>query len=57
MHNRIIIKEKINNFEKKIVIPGDKSISIRWVLIASLASGLSQAKNLDNLLKWKWKED
>mgnify|MGYP001466921332 CR=1 FL=1 len=46
MHNRIIIKEKINNFEKKIVIPGDKSISIRWVLIASLASGLSQAKNL-----------
>ena len=46
MHNRIIVKEKINNFEKKIVIPGDKSISIRWVLIASLASGLSQAKNL-----------
>ena len=46
MHNRIIVKEKINNFEKKIVIPGDKSISIRWVLIASLASGLSQAENL-----------
>ena len=25
---------------------GDKSISIRWVLFASLASGKSQAKNL-----------
>ncbi len=46
MRNRIIIKKKINNFEKKIIIPGDKSLSIRWVLIASLASGVSKAENL-----------
>ena len=29
------IKEKIKNFDKKIIVDGDKSISIRWALIAS----------------------
>ena len=46
MQNRIVIKKKINNFNKKIIIPGDKSLSIRWVLISSLANGISRAKNL-----------
>ncbi len=46
MANEIIIKKKINNFSKKIFVSGDKSISIRWVLFASIASGVSKAKNL-----------
>ena len=46
MPNKIILKKKISNFNKKILIPGDKSISIRWVLISSLANGVSKAKNL-----------
>ena len=46
MQNRVVIKNKINNYDKKIIIPGDKSLSIRWVLISSLASGISTAKNL-----------
>ena len=46
MQNRIIIKKKISNYNKKIIIPGDKSLSIRWVLISSLANGISKAKNL-----------
>ncbi len=46
MQNRIIIKKKINHYNKKIIIPGDKSLSIRWVLISSLANGISKAKNL-----------
>ena len=46
MSNKIIIKKKIKSFRKKIFISGDKSISIRWVLFASLANGISKAKNL-----------
>ena len=46
MANSIIIKKKINNFSKKISVSGDKSISIRWVLLSSLANGVSKAKNL-----------
>ena len=46
MPNKIILKNKISDFYKKISIPGDKSISIRWVLVSSLASGVSKAKNL-----------
>ncbi len=46
MPKKIILKDKILSFDKKISIPGDKSISIRWVLISSLADGISQAKNL-----------
>ena len=46
MSNHIIIKNKIGKFNKKIFVSGDKSISIRWVLFASLASGISKAKNL-----------
>ena len=46
MPNKIILKKKISDFNKKILIPGDKSISIRWVLISSIADGVSKAKNL-----------
>ena len=46
MPNKLIFKKKISNFNKKILIPGDKSISIRWVLISSIADGVSKAKNL-----------
>ena len=46
MTNSIVIKKKLKNFNKKIVVSGDKSLSIRWVLFASLASGNSKAQNL-----------
>ena len=46
MSNIIKIKNKISNFKKIITVPGDKSLSIRWVLFASLANGTSKAKNL-----------
>ena len=46
MTNSIVIKKKLKNFNKRIVVSGDKSISIRWVLFASLASGNSKAQNL-----------
>ena len=46
MPNKIILKKKITNFYRKISIPGDKSISIRWVLISSLSNGVSKARNL-----------
>ena len=40
------IKEKIKRFDKIINISGDKSLSIRWVLLASQATGISKAYNL-----------
>ncbi len=46
MPNKIILKKKINNFNKKISVPGDKSLSIRWILISSISNGISKAKNL-----------
>tara|TARA_B100000401_G_C52783980_1_gene709794 strand:- start:412 stop:1731 length:1320 start_codon:yes stop_codon:yes gene_type:complete len=46
MPNLTIINKKIKKFEKQITVDGDKSISIRWVLFSSLASGVSKAKNL-----------
>ena len=46
MPNVVKINKKIENFKKTITVPGDKSLSIRWVLFASLANGQSTAKNL-----------
>ena len=46
MSKIIVLKKKIQQFDKSINIPGDKSLSIRWVLFSSLASGTSKAKNL-----------
>ena len=46
MTNTFTVKNKIKSFKKKIVVSGDKSLSIRWVLLASLASGSSTSSNL-----------
>tara|TARA_Y100000816_G_scaffold28939_1_gene18502 strand:- start:2861 stop:4189 length:1329 start_codon:yes stop_codon:yes gene_type:complete len=46
MQNQVVIKNRIGNYNEKILVPGDKSISIRWILVASLANGISTAKNL-----------
>ena len=40
------INDKINRYNQKIYVPGDKSLSIRFVLIASQAIGKSIAFNL-----------
>lgn len=46
MTNLILINKKIKPFKKKISISGDKSISIRCVLLASQAIGRSKITNL-----------
>ena len=46
MPNIIKINKKINEYKKKIIVSGDKSLSIRWVLFASIASGVSKSTNL-----------
>ena len=46
MKKIVIINEKINSFNKTIYVQGDKSLSIRWALIASQALGKSKAYNL-----------
>ena len=46
MPNSITINKRIKKFNSSITVSGDKSISIRWILFASLASGISVAKNL-----------
>ena len=46
MSNPVVIKRKLQSFNKKIFVSGDKSISIRWILFASLANGNSKAQNL-----------
>ena len=42
----VFINQKIKPFKKKIFVSGDKSLSIRWVLFASIASGISKSTNL-----------
>ena len=46
MSNFIKIKNKINKFNKKISIDGDKSLSIRWALLSSQSLKKSKASNL-----------
>ncbi len=46
MSNHIFIKKKIKSFNKKINISSDKSISIRSILLASQAVGISKISNL-----------
>jgi 3-phosphoshikimate 1-carboxyvinyltransferase len=46
MSSKIYINKTIKPFKKKIKIEGDKSISIRWALLASQAEGKSRAYNL-----------
>ena len=44
--NILVINKKIKNFNKKINVDGDKSLSIRWVLFSSLSDGTSIGTNL-----------
>ena len=46
MNNIISINKTIEPFNKIIKIEGDKSLSIRWALIASQAEGKSSALNI-----------
>ena len=46
MNHHLEIIEKIKPFNKKISIDGDKSLSIRWALLASQADGKSKAYKL-----------
>ena len=46
MKNTIKINKKINSFKKEIEVPGDKSISIRCVLLGSQAIGVTKIYNL-----------
>ena len=49
MANIFVIKKRISSFyNKNIKVSGDKSLSIRWVLLASLAKGKSRSFNLLN---------
>ena len=46
MSKNILIKKKIKPFIKKIFVTSDKSLSIRCVLLASVAIGASKIENL-----------
>ena len=48
MNNHIKIKKIIENYNKVINVSGDKSLSIRFLLLASQAKGVSRAYNLLN---------
>ena len=46
MKNQIKINQTIKPFDKKIFIPSDKSLSIRCILLASIAVGKSKIYNI-----------
>ena len=46
MNNTLIIKNQIKSFNKVLLVEGDKSISIRWALMASQSKGKSTSYNL-----------
>ncbi len=48
MGNKIFIKNTIKPFNKILKIEGDKSLSIRWALLASQSEGKSVSTNLLN---------
>ena len=48
MKNILLIKKKINSFSNSISVSGDKSLSIRWAIMAAQALGKSKAFNLLN---------
>ena len=48
MPKHVIIRKKIKPFNKIINVPGDKSISIRFILMSALAIGKSRAYGLLN---------
>tara|TARA_B100001093_G_scaffold516540_1_gene595564 strand:- start:311 stop:1636 length:1326 start_codon:yes stop_codon:yes gene_type:complete len=46
MSNFVIIKKKINGFNKNLLIDGDKSLSIRWALLSSQSIKKCRSSNL-----------
>ena len=46
MKNTIIIEKTLKPFCSNLKIEGDKSLSIRWALMASQAVGRSSAENI-----------
>ena len=46
MPNYVLINNKIGYFKKKIYVSSDKSLSIRCILLASQAIGISKISNL-----------
>ena len=46
MKNILLINNKINKFNKKISVSGDKSLSIRWAIMSAQALAKSRAYNL-----------
>jgi len=48
MSNYIKIEKGIKSFDKEVNVSGDKSLSIRFLLLASQAKGVSKAYNLLN---------
>jgi len=46
MSKTLLINKKVKQFNKQIQVSGDKSLSIRWVLLASQAIGKSKGYNL-----------
>ena len=48
MNKVIRINKTIKQYNKRISVAGDKSLSIRWALLASQAIGSSRAYNLLN---------
>ncbi len=46
MKNKLRIFRKLKSFNKSLEIEGDKSLSIRWALLASKAKGKSKSFNL-----------
>ena len=44
--NNIKVNKKISSYNCKIEVDGDKSLSIRWILLSSQAVGVSRAYNL-----------
>ena len=46
MNKYLYLNKKINSYNKKIKVNGDKSLSIRWILLASQAIGKSRAYNI-----------
>ncbi len=46
MKNIFHLNQSIKPFNKQLVLEGDKSLSIRWALLASQAIGKSTAKNI-----------
>ena len=46
MPNCVLINNKISYFKKKIYVSSDKSLSIRCILLASQAVGISRITNL-----------